>query len=158
MAHERAKKYLEDNPGSTYQFAADKYGISRSALSRYMRGITISREQYRQQCDRKLTQTQEKQLVKHIKTLTNRGWAPTYPMVRRFAKEISKKSVGKNWPAKFVNRNRKDLATGFLEAIEIARKKADSVKGYQRWFNQVFDDFWARVVSLVLIYIAVRRY
>jgi hypothetical protein len=137
MAHEAAKKYLEANPGCTITAAAEKYGLTRSVLSRYVRGVTMSREQYRRNCDRKLTEIQEKKLVKHINVLTDRGWAPSYPMVRRFAAEISKKSVGKNWPAKFVKRHSNILNRGFLEAIEIARKKADSAKGYQRWFDQV---------------------
>ena len=62
--------------------------------------------------------------------LTDRGWTLSYLIVRRLAVEISKKSVEKNWPGKFVKRNKKQLASRFLQAIEIARKKVDSAKSY----------------------------
>ncbi len=99
----------------------------------------MSREEYRRNCDRKLTEVQENRLVKHINVLTERGNAPTYAMVRRFAEELSKKSMGKNWPHKFVKRNNKKLSTGYLDAIEMSRKKADSARSYQRWFDQVMQ-------------------
>lgn len=134
-----AEIYARANPTVRIAEVARLYGLDRSTLSRHLAGKTTSREVYRQQCERKLSPPQEKRLVKHINVLTDRGWAPSYPMVRRFAAEISKKSVGKNWPGKFVKRNEKHLASGFLQAIEIARKKADSAKSYQRWFDQVFE-------------------
>ncbi len=134
---EDAKKYIQANPGTTITFAAKLFNVSRSTLSRQYRGVTVPREQYLRNIDRKLTEKQEMKLVKHINTLTLRGNAPTYPMVRRYAEEISKKSMGKNWPGKFVQRQSKHLDRGFLDAIEISRKKADSAKRYQRWFDQV---------------------
>lgn len=56
-------------------------------------------------------------------------------MVNRFASEISKKSIGKNWAAKFIKRNSDKLVSGFLQAIEVNRTKADSISNYQRWFD-----------------------
>ena len=132
-----AEIYCRANPTVPIAQVARLYGLDRTVLSKHLRGKSVSREVYRQQCDRKLSPAQEKRLIKHINVLTDRGWAPSYPMVRRFAAEISQKSVGKNWPGKFVKRNKKVLASGFLQAIEIARKKADSAKSYQRWFDQV---------------------
>ena len=125
-----AEAFYKANPGTTITAAAKKFGVERSVLSKHLSGKTVSREVYRQTCERKLTPIQEQKLVKHINVLTDRGWAPSYPMVRRFVAEISKKSIGKNWPGKFVDRNKKHLARGFLEAIEIARTKADSAKSY----------------------------
>jgi hypothetical protein len=134
---EDAKQYLTDNPGTTVTAAAKLFDVNRSTLSRQFRGVTIPREQYLTQNGRNLSPVQEKQLIKHINVLTERGNAPTYPMVNRFASEISKKSIGKNWAAKFVKRNSDKLASGFLQAIEANRTKADSVSNYQRWFDQV---------------------
>lgn len=158
MAMQAAKQYLIDNPDATKQFTADLFGVNRSTLSRQARGITTSREEYRRNINRNLTETQEKKLIKHINTLTERGNAPTYPMVRRFAEEICKKSVGKNWPWKFVKRNSNKLASGFLDAIEIGRKKADSANSYQRWFDQVLLIILSIWCCSNCLYIVVRSY
>jgi hypothetical protein len=117
--------------------------------------VTVSREEYRRNINRKLTEVQEKKLIKYINTLTDRGNAPTYPLVRRFAQEICKKSVGKNWPKKFVKRYPNDLREGFLEAIEISRKKADSAKSYQLWFDQVFQPISSYIGSSNIDLIAI---
>jgi transposase-like protein len=139
MSTKAAEKYLQDNPDATITSVAKLFGVNRSTLSRHARGVTMARDEYLRNCDRKLTIVQETRLVKHINVLTNRGYAPSHQMVRRFAQEIGKKSVGKNWPRKFVKRHSNILASGFLDAIELSRKMADSAKSYQRWFDQVFN-------------------
>lgn len=146
---EAAKQYLWDNPGTPVAAAARLYGVDRSTLSRQFRGVTIPREQYLAQNGRKLSPVQEKRLIRHINVLTERGNAPTYPMVNRFASEISKKSMGKNWAARFVKRNSKTLASGFLQAIEANRTKADSVANYQRWFDQVRKGLITKITLLI---------
>lgn len=146
---EEAKRYYLDNPGTTFAAAAKLYGVDRSTLSRQIRGITIPREQYLTQNGRKLSPVQEKRLIKHINVLTERGNAPTYPMIKRFASEISKKSMGKNWAAKFVKRYSNKLASGFLQAIEASRTKADSVTSYQRWFDQVRKALFSKIALLI---------
>lgn len=137
MSYDDAIIHLKLNPTCTIQSAATLFGLDRSNLSRRFRGKTVSREQYLHQINRKLTVSQEKKLIKHVNILTNHGNLPTYPMVRRFASEISKKSLGKHWAQKFVKRYKDKLSSGFLDAIEVNRKKADSPKSYQRWFDQV---------------------
>jgi transposase-like protein len=134
---EAAKQYFLDNPGTTISSAARLFGVNRSTLSRQLRGVTMSREAYLQQTNRKLSIAQEKRLIKHINVLTERGNAPKYPMINRFTAEISGKSMGKNWAARFVKRFSGELSSSFLQAIEASRTKADSVVSYQRWFDQV---------------------
>ena len=134
---EDAKRWLDEHEDAKIAGTARLFGVHPSTLSRQWRGITVSRDEYKRNVSRLLTDAQEKRLVKYINVLTERGNAPSYTMIRRFAAEISKKSVGKNWPSAFVSRNSKTLSSGYLDAIEMTRKKADSVKNYQKWFDQV---------------------
>jgi hypothetical protein len=63
-----------------YQHYADKYGVSRSALSRRHRGVLRSRANYVAN-QQSLTLYQELELVRYITELTERGLPPTREMI-----------------------------------------------------------------------------
>jgi hypothetical protein len=77
---------------------ARTYGVSQSGLYKRFYGVTGSKEdQYDKQ--RILTTTQSRALIKWINQLTDRGLPTTNSMLANFAREISGKEPGKNWPS-----------------------------------------------------------
>jgi IS30 family transposase len=82
---------------------ARNYGVSRSTLSRRLRGVQSSKAfQYENQ--RLLTKPQERMLVQHINKLTKHGLLPTLAIVRNFVREIGGKEPSKMWISRFVAR------------------------------------------------------
>lgn len=78
---------------------------------------------------------QEKYLVKYIEKLCKEGLPPTKDMIRNFAAEIAKKEIGKNWPDRFVERQKLELVSRWTMAMDQARHKADSAKKYEHYFD-----------------------
>src|ERR1700753_3150403 len=66
---------------------AKEDGCNRSTLSRRYRGVTTTRDEYRENRSL-LTNQQSATLVDYINTLTARGTPPTPAMVRNFAYDI----------------------------------------------------------------------
>ena len=114
----------------------------------------MSRDDYRAQTIKKLTDLQEKKLCDYIDKLTEYGVPPTFPQIRRWATEISKDYIGKGWPGSFVKRNEHRLSTAYLNALEISRKRSDSSKSYSAWFTEV--NLLIKVINPVLIFTVVR--
>ena len=86
---------LKDSPN--YAATAKKnFNVNRSTLSRRHRGITASVKESKQTTSIHSNQ-QEKELIRYINKLTERGIPPTNAMIRVFAHNISGKQPGKNW-------------------------------------------------------------
>ena len=126
----------QDKPN--YAATAEKYGVHRSTLSRRHRKITTSREIATANFKSLLTPQQEKELVEYINKLSVFGLPPVVSMVRNFAYDIGKKTPGKNWPTRFIERHRIILDSGFLKGFNLSRKKADSLEVYRRYFKLVY--------------------
>ncbi|KAF4287008.1 hypothetical protein CNMCM8689_001357 [Aspergillus fumigatus] len=129
-----AIELLEPGESINYTFFANKYGVSRSTLSRRHRGVQRSRDhQYEEQ--RILTNQQDKELIKYINKLTERGLFASHEMLRNFAKELTGKKPGKHWPGRFLKRHQDDLISTYTTAIDAARKQADSAYKYTLYFE-----------------------
>lgn len=129
-----AIELLEPGESINYTFFANKYGVSRSTLSRRHRGVQRSRDhQYEEQ--RILTNQQDKELIKYINKLTERGLFASHEMLRNFAKELTGKKPGKHWPGHFLKRHQDDLISTYTTAIDAARKRADSAYKYTLYFE-----------------------
>ena len=85
---------LGEKPNLT--LVADKYGCNRSTLSKRWRGIQGSVQQ-KNENQRLLNKTQEKELILYIDGLTARGLPPTRQMIRNFASDIAGRQAGKTW-------------------------------------------------------------
>jgi hypothetical protein len=129
-----AIELLEPGESINYTFFANKYGVSRSTLSRRHRGVQRSRDhQYEEQ--RILTNQQDKELIKYINKLTERGLFASHEMLRNFAKELTGKKPGKHWPGRFLKRHQDDLISTYTTGIDAARKRADSAYKYTLYFE-----------------------
>ena len=117
-----------------YTKTARKYGISRSTLSRRHRGVQHTRaEQYNDQ--RTLNNGQAKTLIKWINDLTDKGLSPTLEMLRNFAKELTGKKPGKQWPTRFLKKYDDQLTARYTTGIDSQRKRADSAYKYSLYFE-----------------------
>ena len=77
---EAALAAMKGDEAPVFAHYAAKYGCDRSTLSRRYRGITTSRDAYRESKSL-LTQQQSRTLVNYINTLINRSLSPTPTMV-----------------------------------------------------------------------------
>ncbi len=84
-----------------------------------------------------LSNQQEKELIRYINKLTERGILSLNAMIRVFAYNISGKQPGKNWFYEFVQRHSDILQSKFLQEADLERKKADNAYQYQLYFDLV---------------------
>ncbi len=125
---------LQESPN--YTATATKFNINRSTLSRRHRGI-IAFVKESKQTTSILSNQQEKELIRYINKLTERGIPSSNAMIRVFAYNISGKQPGKNWSYEFVRRHSDILQSKFLQGADLERKKADNAYQYQLYFNLV---------------------
>jgi hypothetical protein len=111
-------------PGERLNYAqmAKKHCVDRSTLSKRHRHVQQSHEaQYEAQ--RILNDQQSETLIKWINDLTKRGLPPSNEMLRNFAKEISGKELGRNWPTRWLKRYDDRLISRYATGIDKERKK-----------------------------------
>ena len=125
---------LELGESFKYSDYAELYGCNRSTLSRRHRrvqGTCASKVQD----DRLLNTTQEKQLIKYINDLCERGLPPSRPMIRNFASQIAQKPCGKNWVDRFIARHSSEIISHWASGLDRNRHKADSAFKYTLYFE-----------------------
>jgi len=125
---------LQDSPN--YTATAKKFNINRSTLSRRHRGKTAFVKESKQTTSI-LSNQQEKELIRYINKLTERGIPSFNAMIRVFAYNISGKQPGKNWSYEFVRRHSDILQSKFLQDADLERKKVDNAYQYQLYFDLV---------------------
>ncbi len=125
---------LQDS--SNYTATAKKFNINRSTLSRRHRGKTVFVKESKQTTSI-LSNQQEKELIRYINKLIERGIPSFNAMIRVFAYNISGKQPGKNWSYEFVRRHSDILQSKFLQGADLERKKADNAYQYQLYFDLV---------------------
>ena len=73
--------------------------------------------------------------MEYIKTLTDRGLAPTKEMVQGFASQIAQKSVGEKWVKRFLGRMKDELTFQYAAGMDSVRHKADSEDKHNMYFD-----------------------
>jgi hypothetical protein len=135
---EAALDDLKSQKHPNYTATAKKYDVDRTTLSRRHRGVTSARGS-REANSQLLSKQQSRNLVAYINKLTERGIPPSIHMVRRFAYDISQKKTGINWAARWIKSQINELQSGFLETMDLNRKKAENPYQFYRYFEQVGD-------------------
>lgn len=120
-----------------YANAARKYGCSRTAVSRRVRGLTKTKREANSFWHQCLTIEQEEVLIDRINYLTDRAMPPTSHIVRNLAEEIKGGPVGKNWVGQFVKRHGIRLKSLYLRNIDNLRSGAEYAPMFQLFFNVV---------------------
>ena len=132
-----AIKDLESQePGKqlSYQALADKWGCSRSAVSRRHRGVSSTREDHYANMQA-LTPPQELQLVQYIKELNSHGLPPTNEMIYNFASEVAGNLLGPTWVSRFIDRQSIHLIIRWSTGIDRVRFQADDTDKYELYFD-----------------------
>jgi hypothetical protein len=127
-------KSHEPGEGVMYKRIAEKWGVNKDTLSRRCQGVQGSK-QAPIQAQQKLNPQQELELMEYIKTLTDRGLAPTKEMVQGFASQIAQKSVREKWVKRFLSRMKDELTFQYAAGMDSVRHKADSEDTYNMYFD-----------------------
>ncbi|KAI1676783.1 Tc5 transposase DNA-binding domain containing protein [Pyrenophora tritici-repentis] len=113
---------------------ARKWGVSRATLSRRWRRVTGPRSNgYAQQ--QAISPQQELELVRYIKTLTERGLPPTREMIRNFSSKVAHQQLSESWVTRFINRHKIHLISKWTSAMDRTRHLADSESKYRLYFE-----------------------
>jgi hypothetical protein len=125
---------LEPGEHFVYQKIADKYGVSRSTLSRRHRGVQ-GQARTKNINQQKLSPPQELELIRYIERLTKQGLPPTREMIQNFASKVAHQPLSESWVTRFINRHSIHLISKWTSSIDNIRHKADSKHKYGLYFN-----------------------
>lgn len=148
---------LESQKRINYQATATKWDIHRITLARRHRGETGSNQDATSFARQKLTNTQEKTLIKHINNLSDRGFPPTPQIVKNLAEEVAGVALGKNWVSRFCGRHQDQLKSVYLRMIDHKRKLADNSHHFKYFYDQVCMILYAfrmRFLSVILAFLS----
>ena len=134
---EAAIEVLRSQNPPRYAATAREFNVDRNTLMRRFKGLHQSMAEYHADGDSLLNTGQSQYLVKYINIFTDRGIPPTHRMIRNFAFNLSQTWPGKNWTYRWVKRNSKHLSSGYIQAFELERKKADNSYQYSLYFDLV---------------------
>lgn len=136
-AIDKAIEYLESLDSGeqfSYQEVANRFGCSRSAVSRRWRGV--SRDKATFDGERQaLHPQQELELVQYITELHKVGLSPTREMVRNFGSEVAGRELHISWVDRFLHRHHDHLISRFAPKIDRVRHQADSLDKYDSYFD-----------------------
>jgi hypothetical protein len=119
----------------SYQAIAKKYGVARMTLMRRHKGETEAYGLRRLS----LHPEHEAELVRYIKTLTERRLPPTRTIVQQFASELAGKPVSESWVSRFLRRHPNHLISRSGKAMAKERTKADSGAKYSLYFKLLHE-------------------
>ena len=126
---------IQKNPKLSYRQAAAIYNISRTTLQRRMDGKR-ARQDTRPKSAR-LTELEEKTLVRYILDLDTRGFAPRLRDVEDIANIIAESRdasrVGTGWASSFVKRQ-PELRTRFSRVYDYQRALCEDPEKIAGWF------------------------
>jgi hypothetical protein len=131
-----AADFEVQEPGEqlTYQEVADRWGVSRSAVSRRHRGVSsTSADHYAEM--QALSPPQELQLVQYIEEPNKHGLPPTNEMIHNFASEIAGRLLGPTWVSRFINQQGIHLIIRWSSGVDRVRFQADDMDNYELYFD-----------------------
>ncbi|KAF2861687.1 hypothetical protein K470DRAFT_206287, partial [Piedraia hortae CBS 480.64] len=113
---------------------AKKHLVNRTISYKRFQGLRVNRDAALK-ARRSLSQEQEKELIKYISFMCDWCLPPSPAIVLKLAQSICQQDLGKNWPGRFVERNRKNLDCRYLNDIDLLRHKAGSRESYRAYFE-----------------------
>jgi hypothetical protein len=125
---------LEPGEQFSYRKIAVEYHCNRTTLARRHQGLASSRSTMAEN-QQALHLQQEKELLRYIERLTERGLPPIRPMIRRFASDIAKKELSLRWVDRFIQRYDVHLISRWATGIDRSRHQADSHSKYSFYFE-----------------------
>ena len=129
---------------------ARNFGVVESTLRRRFKGQTVSRQEADSMYRQSLTDAQEETLIRQINILTDRGIPPRPTMVKNFAEEVIKDSVGKNWTTDFVRRHKDQLKSLYLKNLDKNRLQSEYLPIFKQFYDLVRSFLW--IASMIIIF------
>jgi hypothetical protein len=120
-----------------YSYYAEKYELVPSTLSRRHRGKTTSRKEATSEHRQNLTTLQEQTLISYLNHLSNRNLPLTAQIVQNIAKEMARRSFGKNWTSNFIMRYQQVLKSLYLRNIDNHQVKAEYLLLFKFFYDMV---------------------
>jgi hypothetical protein len=125
---------LKEGESFSYSKVAKKYCISGTTLSTHHQGRRTTREAYH--LDRRLLHPRdEAELVKYIKSFTEKHCPPTRQMIINFATPLCGWEPSDRWVSRLIHRHPDDLTTAWTTPMESRRHVADNGKRYCLYFD-----------------------
>ena len=116
---------LKEGESFSYRQLAKKYSISRTTLSTHHQGLrkTVKDAHDNQ---RLLHPREEAELVKYVKSFTEKHCPPTRQMIINFATPLCSWEPSDRWVSRVIHRHPNDLTTAWTTPMESTRHAADN--------------------------------
>jgi hypothetical protein len=127
-------KSLKQGESFSYRFLAKKHSVSRTTLAAHHQGQRTTRAGAHDQL-RLLSQRDEAELVKYIRSLTEKHCPPTRQMIINFATPLCKWEPSEAWVTRLIHRHNDHLLTAWTTPMEGNRHEADNGERYRLYFG-----------------------
>ena len=131
IAHLKAQEQLN------YAAVAKLYGVELTTLRRRFLSLTGTRAQATSEHHQALNNVQEDTLLRYIDKLTDKFIPPTTQIVKNLAEEILGGPVGKNWPARFVQRHKNRICSVYLRPLDRACTASENAAVFEHFYRLV---------------------
>jgi alkylated DNA nucleotide flippase Atl1 len=125
---------LKRGESFSYRKVAKKYGISHTTLTEHHKGRRTTREASHSD-QRLLHPRDEAELVKYIKSFTEKHCPPTRQMIINFATPLCGWEPSDRWVSRLIHRHPDDLTTAWTTPMESRRHEADNGERYRLYFD-----------------------
>ena len=128
---------IESQGVGNYREIAREFDLVHTTVMRRWKGQTHSRANFQSEVNQNLTNEQERLLVKQLNRLTDRTIPLISQIVKNFAEEIIRRSIGKNQVSDFCRRHQSKLKSLYLRNIEHLRVKGEYGPTYKLFYDLV---------------------
>jgi hypothetical protein len=131
--------------------AAEIFKVDRTTFSRrHQDKARTNAEAHEEQM--LLNPQQDKELVRYIQGLSERGLAPTRSMIKKIASEVSKWEASEAWVERSWRRNRDLLTSRYTTGIDRDRFKADTEHSYRTYLDLLHSEMRQYDVDVENVY------
>ena len=137
MSLEAALSYIRSlRPGESFSYkkVTEKNHIPRTTLAAHHQGRRTTRAGAHDQ-RRLLPQREELELVKYIRSLTEKHCPPTRQMIINFVTPLLRWEPSEAWVSKLLHRHPNELITAWSTPMESRRHEADGGERYRLYFD-----------------------
>ncbi|KAJ3482685.1 hypothetical protein NLG97_g7505 [Lecanicillium saksenae] len=135
-----AVQAVQNDPRLTIRAAAKIYSVSRTTLQRRLNGVSSIRDSTPK--SRKLTDLEEKTIIRYVLDLDSRAFPPRLheveDMANRLLADRGAPKVGKRWASNFVRRQ-PEIKTRYFRKYDYKRAKCEDPEVIRGWFTLVHN-------------------
>ena len=129
-----AVAHLKAQKKPNYAAAARAYEVEPTTLRRRFLRLASSRARATSENHQCLNNVQEDTLLRYIDRLTDKHIPPTTQIIKNLAEEILGGPVGKNWPARFIQRHKNRICSIYLRPLDRARVSSENANVFEHFY------------------------